>query len=154
MFRKMRCTENQLPAAEAQAMLEKMSYGTLAVEGDDGYPYSVPVSYAYKDGRIYFHGAPEGQKIDAVLRQPKVSFSVVEQDRVIPEEFNTLYRSTVVFGRARLLEGEEKRAALIAVLEKYSGDFMEGGIAYVESAWDQVAAVEIQIEHMTGKKGI
>ena len=154
MFRKMRSAENALPEKEVIEMLETQPHGTLALAGDEDYPYSVPVSYAYKDGKIYFHGAAEGHKLDAIARQEKVSFSVIQQDHIIPEDYNTLYRSVIVFGRARVLSGDEKKEALVAILQKYSPVHIEGGLKYIESSWEEVTAVEIRIEHMTGKKGL
>ena len=82
MFRQMRLKEeNQLPQEHAVKILENNTHGVLALDGDDGYPYAVPVSYAYEDGKIYFHGAAEGgHKLDSIARNSKVSFCVVEKD--------------------------------------------------------------------------
>ena len=80
MFRPMRRIRQQLSQAECDAILQKCSSGVLAVAGDDGYPYTVPMSYLYQDGRLYFHCAKSGHKLDAVRREPKVSFCVVGQD--------------------------------------------------------------------------
>ena len=61
----------------------------LAVEGDGGYPYAVPLSYAWDSGKLLFHCARSGHKLDAVKRNPKASFCVIGQDRVIPDEYTT-----------------------------------------------------------------
>lgn len=154
MFRKMRRIEKQLSTEESIEMLKKSPHGTLALMGDDDYPYSLPISFAYKDNKIYFHGAKQGHKIDAIEKQPKVSFSVIEQDDIIPESFDTMYRSVIAFGKARILtDKDEKRAALRTILEKYSSEFMESGEKHIDAAWEAVSAVEIEIEHMTGKEG-
>lgn len=97
MFREMRRKRQLLPTEESVAILERMTNGTLALHGDDGYPYAVPVSYVYADGKIYFHSAMQGHKVDAILRNDKVSFCVVEQDEVKPAEFTTYFRSVIVF---------------------------------------------------------
>ncbi|WP_206458155.1 pyridoxamine 5'-phosphate oxidase family protein [Anaerovorax sp. IOR16] len=154
MFREMRRKEKQLPMEETIKMLEKMSHGTLALAGDDGYPYSLPISYAYKDNKIYFHGAMQGHKIDSIIKEPKVSFSVIEQDTVLPEKFDTVYRSAVIFGKARILKDKnEKRAGLMALIEKYSSAYIESGEKYIDKAIDAVNVIEIVIDHMTGKEG-
>ncbi|WP_324824569.1 pyridoxamine 5'-phosphate oxidase family protein [Sinanaerobacter sp. ZZT-01] len=154
MFREMRRKEKQLATEETIQMLERTLYGTLALLGDGGYPYSLPISFAYKDNKIYFHGAMQGHKIDAIKKEPKVSLSVVEKNEVLPEKFDTLYRSAIVFGKARVLsEPQEKREGLLALIEKYSSEYMQSGQAYIEKALAAVSVMEIEIEHMTGKEG-
>lgn len=78
MFREMRRKRQLLSTKESVAILERMTNGTLALHGDDGYPYAVPVSYVYADGKIYFHSAMKGHKVDAISRNDKISFCVVE----------------------------------------------------------------------------
>ena len=74
MFRPMRRHTQQLTHEEAVALLEKATSGVLALSGDEGYPYAVPISHVYADGKLYFHGAKTGHKVDAVTREPKASF--------------------------------------------------------------------------------
>ena len=64
MFREMKRKERQLSAELTEKILNKCTSGVLSVIGDDGYPYGVPVSYAYSDGKIFFHCAKEGHKVD------------------------------------------------------------------------------------------
>lgn len=97
-FREMRRKRQMLSAKESEEILRRMTNGTLALHGDGGYPYAVPVSYVYSDGRIYFHTAMQGHKVDALMRDDKVSFCVVEQDDVKPAEFTTYFRSVIAFG--------------------------------------------------------
>ena len=83
MFREMRRQKQLLPEAEALAMLESCTSGVLAVQGDDDYPYAVPLSFAYEDGRLFFHSAKAGHKVDALGRNPKASFCVIAADDVV-----------------------------------------------------------------------
>lgn len=99
MFRKMRRTERELPERQAKEILENGSYGVLALAGDGGYPYTVPLNYVYDGERIYFHCAAEGHKIDAIARDNKCSFCVVENGGVIEDRFTTKYRSVIAFGK-------------------------------------------------------
>lgn len=152
MFRPMRRSERQISEAETISILQKCSSGVLAVNGENDYPYAVPLSYAYEEGKIYFHSALEGHKIDAIRKDSRVSFCVIAADNVIPGSFSTNYSSAVLFGRARILEDPvEKQHVLELLLAKYSPEFVEDGKAYIARAWDQVCTVEIMIEHMTGK---
>jgi nitroimidazol reductase NimA-like FMN-containing flavoprotein (pyridoxamine 5'-phosphate oxidase superfamily) len=152
MFREMRRIKQLMPEEEAIRILKSCSTGVLAVSGDDGYPYTVPLNYTYEDGRLLFHCALVGHKIDAIKANDKVTFCVIERDDVVPDTFSTNYRSVVVFGRARILGGDdEKRSALEALIAKYSAGFEEAGQREIEKDWNNVALVEVKIEHITGK---
>ncbi|MEG1930658.1 MAG: pyridoxamine 5'-phosphate oxidase family protein [Anaerovorax sp.] len=154
MFREMRRIGNATSEEAAVEILKNNTNGVLAVHGDDGYPYAVPLSYAYQEGKIYFHGAVEGYKLESIKKNEKVSFCVVGADEIIPEEFNTLFKSVIVFGKAKVLDrAEEKQRALEAIIDKYSQNFKESGRAYIEKEWDRCVAIELTIEHMTGKAG-
>lgn len=154
MFREMRLKEdNALTREQAMEILENAAYGVMAVDGDDNYPYAVPVNYAVKGDVIYFHGAPEGHKVDAVKRNAKVSICAISQADIVPDAYNCLYRSAIAFGKVRMLEGDEKKQAFEAIIEKFSKGFEEGGRAYMEDAWDDVMAFAVEIEHVTGKMG-
>lgn len=112
-FREMRRCKQALERTVVEDILRRGSSGVLAVLGDDAYPYAVPLSYVYADGKLYFHGAKEGHKIDAIRQHAKASFCVIDQDAVVPEEYTTYFRSVIAFGRMRILETDaEKRAAI------------------------------------------
>ncbi len=85
MFRELRRKNQQLSETEARSILKNGTYGVLSVQGDDGYPYGVPMNYVYGDDAIYFHCAKEGHKLEGFQRSDKVSFCVVGEDEVIPE---------------------------------------------------------------------
>lgn len=152
MFRKMRRFKQQLPDDEAVQILENGKTGVLAVLGDEGYPYTVPINYVYTDGKIYIHCANSGHKLDAIRACDKVSFCVIAQDDVVPEKLATRYRSAIAFCRARVLdEDEEKRAAAMALGLKYydNSDVVEEEIKIYMKA---LTCVELTIEHLTGKR--
>ena len=155
MFREMRRKRQALTQAQCQAILEQGSCGVLALSGDDGYPYAVPLSYLYHQGKLYFHCAKSGHKLDALRREPKASFCVVAQDQVVPLEYTTLYRSVIVFGRLRELEDDgEKRAAIEALALKYAP---QDTPAHREEAirrdWGPLCVLELTPEHVSGKQG-
>jgi uncharacterized protein len=155
MFREMRRKKQALSEAETIEILINSTSGVLAVSGDDGYPYAVPVSHIYHDSKLYFHCAVGGHKIDSIRRNDKVSFCVIAQDIVMPEKRATDYRSAVVFGRARILEEPaEKRLALEHVAAKFAPGFEVEARQEIERLWDETCVVEILIEQMTGKSAI
>jgi len=152
MFREMRLKNQSLSEAETDEMLRSCTSGVLAVTGDNGYPYAVPISYAYQNGRIYFHCAKTGHKLDGIKNNEKVSFCVTAADDVKAEAFTTFYRSAIVFGRARILtEDSEKKAALECLAEKYSPGLFRQGQSMIEKEWNNVCVVEIDVEHKSGK---
>ena len=155
MFREMRRKKQALPIEECEAVLRRGTSGVLAVLGDGGYPYTVPLSYVYDGEKIFFHCAKTGHKLDAILRESKVSFCVLDVDQVVPAEYTTYYRSVVAFGRARVLEDvSEKRKALKKLAEKYSPELERGRSLEIDKQFAGVCMVEIQIEHLTGKEAI
>ena len=156
MFREMRRKRQQLSEKESIEILINSTSGTLAVSGDDGYPYAVPLSYIYHDGKIFFHCAKTGHKLDAIKNNSKVSFCVIAQDKVIPEKYTTYFRSVIVFGQAHIMENDsEIRAAIRLLAEKYHpDDSEEHRNEMIEKDSAALCMVEIDIEHMTGKEAI
>jgi nitroimidazol reductase NimA-like FMN-containing flavoprotein (pyridoxamine 5'-phosphate oxidase superfamily) len=155
MFREMRRKKQLLSREETRAILKAGTSGVLGITGDEGYPYTVPISYVYQDDKLFFHCAKEGHKIDGIHRNDKVSFCVIDKDEVIPKTFSTHFRSVVVFGKARILIDEhERRAALEGLVKKYSPDYVEEGQSAIERDWNRVCLVEVKIEHMTGKAAL
>ncbi len=153
MFRQMRRFKQQLPNAETVEILETATSGVLAVSGDDGYPYAVPLSFVYADGKLFFHCAVTGHKLDAIQNCDKASFCVIASDVVRPATFTTHYRSVVAFGRVRVLTDDaQKRAAIELIADKYSRDYSEKRLAEIENEFPRLALVEFKIEHVTGKE--
>ena len=156
MFREMRRKKQQLSEAECLSVIERNTAGVLAVSGDEGYPYAVPLSYVYLDGAIYFHSAKSGHKLDAIRQNDKVSFCIIDQDQVIPEKYTTYYRSVIVFGRAVILEdAEEILSAIEKLAVKYHPtDTPENRDAAIGRELHALAMVKIEIAHITGKQAI
>lgn len=154
MFRSMRRKNQEIPREEALHILKEGSHGVLALSGDDGYPYALPISYVYDDGRIIFHSALAGHKIDAVRRSEKASFCVVASDDVVPLEYTTKYRSVIVFGRVTIVEDEERRYQDIMKLSlKYAyDDTEEHRKNVIGKSWNSFSIIELEIEHITGKE--
>lgn len=155
MFREMRRKKQLLPEEEAIAILKEGTSGVLALSGDDGYPYAVPISYVYEGGKLWFHCAKSGHKLDAVRREPKASFCVTAQDKVVPEEYTTYFRSVIAFGTIRVLEGEEMRPAIERLALKYSPlESEESRREEIEKTWKALCILELEVEHLTGKEAI
>lgn len=156
MFRDMRRKDQVLSREECLAVLDRGTSGVLAVHGDDGYPYAVPLSYAYEDGKLWFHCARTGHKLDAILRDPKVTFCVVDRDQVVPLEYTTYFRSVILFGKARVLEDPaEIRTALEKLALRYAPEDSEAHReAILEKELPALVAIEVTMEHLSGKEAI
>lgn len=155
MFRQMRRSKQQLSEEVAIKILTESTNGVLALDGDEGYTYAVPLSFAYSDNKIYFHAALSGHKLDAIKHNDKVSFCVVAQDKVIQETFTTHYKSVIAFGRIRIIsddEDPEKRRGLELLAEKYSPDVsIESRDREINGKMKALVVIVLEIEHLTGK---
>lgn len=151
MIRKMRRFKQQLSKEECEGLLKVAPRGVLAVLGDEGYPYAVPLNFVYDDGSIYFHCAAEGHKMDALLACDKASFCVLDEGRQEEGEWWLHFNSVIAFGRVkRVVEEGAMRDALHKLGKKYfPQDYdLEGDIARNLS---RVAILRLSIEHLTGK---
>ena len=154
-FRPLRRSRQALSREEAAAILSRHTHGVLALAGDGGYPYAVPMSYAYRDGKLYFHSARAGHKIDSLTRSAKASFCVVDADEVVPEEYTTYFRSVIAFGKARVLtDPAEMRKGLELLGERYRPGHPVELAAEIEKEFAAVAVIEMEIEHLSGKEAI
>ncbi len=152
-MREMRRKDRLLSQEEAMEVLKKGEYGILATVDGSGQPYGVPVSYVVLDGSVYFHATNAGgYKVDNFTKNKKVSFTVVGDTQVQPDQFGTLYESAIVFGDATMVEDETERiAAFRAFLPKYSPDFQVEGEEYIKNAGPLASIVKIGINEISGK---
>lgn len=156
MFREMRRKKQMLSADVCIEILNKGTSGVLALLGDNDYPYAVPISYVYCNSKLYFHGAKSGHKIDAIKKCSKASFCVIDQDKIIPEEYTTYFRSVIAFGNIHIMENEsEIKKAIDILAQKYHPDDHETGRnAEIEREWKLLCMIEFSIEHLSGKEAI
>lgn len=153
MFREMRRKDKQMNESEAWERLNEASHGILSVNGENDYPFGVPVSYSVVDKEIMIHGSFKGHKMDSIKGNDKVSFTVVLKDEIVGEKFTTEFASIVVFGRARIVEEEEKKdRGLFSLIEKYSQGFLEEGRKYIDRAGKGTCLIAVEVEHITGKR--
>lgn len=151
MFRPMRRIKQQLSQEECEQVLTSERRGVLSVHGEDGYPYGVPMDYLYEQGKIYFHGAKVGHKIDAIKADNRVSFTVFDQGVPVEGKVGPNVRSVIVSGRISLLETTPETLEIARRLgEKYDPS------GYVEDELrrtaERIQLLELAVDHMTGKR--
>lgn len=154
MFREIRRKRNEININDAKYLLNKERRGILAVNGDDGYPYAVPVNYLYSevDNAIYFHGSKVGHKIDSIKKSDKVCFTVFGNEQIKEEAWAPYMQSVVIFGRCILIDNQD---VAISILKKFASKYypnMELIEEEVSKSANAVQMFKINIEHISAKQ--
>ena len=149
----MRRFKQQLSQEECIRILKNEPRGVLSVLGDEGYPYGMPLDHWYSDadGKLYFHCAKEGHKLDAVSKCDKVSYCVYDQGYRKEGQWALNIRSVIVFGRMRVVTDEEKKREICVELCRKFTDDEEYLKKELANAFSRVCCLELEPEHMTGK---
>ena len=134
----------------ALELLMTGEYGFLALGGESG--YGIPINFVLSGESIYFHCAPEGEKLRRIARSDQACFCVVGHTAPQPAKFTTEYESVLVFGPIDLVENNNERMrALELLVEKYSPEFRETGSKYAEKSFHRTAILRLDIERISGK---
>ena len=152
MFKEIRRSERALSDAELLEIMVNAEYGVLSTVGANGYPYGIPVNFVYQDNVIYFHCAVDGQKLENIQHNNKVSFTVVTDVELLPSSFSTKYRSVIAFGHAsEVTDADEKQDILVSIIEKFSKNFAIEGMKYIEAGSHKTKVYQIEVEHIAAK---
>jgi nitroimidazol reductase NimA-like FMN-containing flavoprotein (pyridoxamine 5'-phosphate oxidase superfamily) len=152
MAREIRRQERVLDDSRSQSLLHNGEYGVLSTTSIDGGVYGIPMSYAFKNGFIYFHCAMVGHKIENITANPLVSFCIVGKTTISPAAFTTAYESVVVTGIIETVTAEEeKKDALRLLVKKYSPGFETEGDIYIDKAIHKTKILKLTIDRINGK---
>ena len=153
MFRKMRRFGQQLTDEQCKLVLKEQWRGVLSVCGDDDYPYGVPMDFYYdeEEQALYFHGAAQGHKHDAIARNDKACFTVWDGGHEIEGDWAKNFHSVILFGRIHPYAGEDKTEILRKMGNKYYPDAAEVE-REIEKDGKRCYLLEFKIEQMSGKK--
>lgn len=153
MFRKMRRFKQQIPDSVCIDLLRTLPRGVLAVLGDEGYPYTVPLDFYYDDesGHLFFHCAKEGHKIDAIRQYDKASFCVMDEGYRREGEWALNIQSVIVFGRIRPVEDPARTIEMVRRLGLKYHPSAEAVEEEIRKTADRVLCLELCPEHITGK---
>jgi nitroimidazol reductase NimA-like FMN-containing flavoprotein (pyridoxamine 5'-phosphate oxidase superfamily) len=147
----MRRKDRQITQQESIEIVQKGEYGILSMCTPTNEGYGVPLNYVFYGNNIYFHCAKEGSKLDYLRNNPKVSFCVVGETKVLPSQFGTLYESVIVSGISSEVEGTEKLEALKQLIEKYSGEYIWEGKEYIDKLYGKVNVIKLTVKSISGK---
>lgn len=143
----------------ALEVMRKAPYITVSMTKADGTAYGLPLSLAAKDDETwYFHGAMEGEKLEAIKSNPRVCLSAVTRCAPVvgPKsgEFTLEFKSAVAFGQAEIVEDEaEKIEALRLICQRFLPKHMAAFDASIERSLARTAVVKITLlEPPTGKR--
>ena len=155
MGRKMRRIKQQLPYGQCIEILCSTTSGVLALCDKDLQPYGVPLSHVYADGKIYFHSALKGHKVDILKSNNKASFTVIAQDEIHPETYTTYFRSVIAFGTVRIIEEEDEKLRTLKILgRRCNPDDAAGFEKEIASGFSRCLMLEMTIERLSGKQSI
>ena len=150
-FRKMRRHKQELSKEECVDILTNEPRGVLALLGDYDYPYALPMSHVYVNGKIYFHGAMEGHKNDAVERCDRVSYCVMDEGVKNTDGWSYIFRSVIVFGKIRTLTDKSEKIDKLTHLGDKFFPSHDDTVNEISRLLDRTEVFEITIEHMSGK---
>ena len=154
MFRELVRKNKQIPDEESIALLRKETRGILAVNGDDGYPYGMPMNHFYdpEDRCIYFHCGRNGHRLDSLKKSDKVSFFVCEQGYRDEGDWAYHVRSVIVFGKVAIIDDIDE---VTRISRKLSHKFTQDE-DYIQNEIDHYAKATLLLklisEHICGKQ--
>ncbi len=150
-FRELRRIKQAATPQECEVVLAAGQRGILAVHGENGYPYGLPVNYLYTDGKIYFHCAKEGHKLDAVQTNDKVCFTVLSEPMKNPGEWWNCFTSVICFGRISEVTDEHEKDRLLRLIgAKYFPEGYDLERDMTKNA-PNALIMAISIDHLSGK---
>ena len=153
MFRKMRRSPQALSREEMIDLLRTETRGVMSVQGDDGYPYGFPINHYYDEeaNKLYFHGANFGHRVDAVKKDPKVSYCVFGQEYQVEGDWAKYVKSVIVFGKAELIDDQDEVIRISRLIcDKFpcTAEYIEHEIS---KDAPRTLVIAIDIEDMNGK---
>ena len=153
MFREMRRAKQQLGKDECVEILLKEWRGILSVYGEDGYPYGLPMNFYYDEEleKLYFHSAMKGHKIDALMRDNRVSFCVYDKGFRKEGDWALNIKSVIIFGKIKFVEDESRREEIMRKFGLKFDPDPENVEDNIKRLLRVTKVMELSIDHMAGK---
>ncbi len=151
MFRPMRRAKQEMTKEQCDAVLCQAPRGVLSLHGEDGYPYGFPMNHIYLDGKLYFHSAKEGHKVDALSANSKASFCVMDDGYREEGHWELNIQSVIVFGTLELVEHQEEAVAVVRKLALKHYPDEASFTPMLQRCLGRFHIYRLTIHHMTGK---
>ena len=144
--------------AEQLAIIDACDVCRVALNGDDGYPYIIPLNFGVdvEDDQVYlyFHSARRGQKLDLIAQDARATFEMDCDHELIcygeRMSCTMAYRSVIGRGTVEILpEGEKKHGLDIIMRHYHAEDF-----PYSEKPIPVTTVWRLKVESMTGKRRV
>ena len=154
MFRNVVRVKQALSNDACIQLLKEEVRGVLSVQGDDGYPYGLPINHWYneEDGNLYFHSGMTGHKVDAMKKCEKASFCVMDKGTYQDGDWALNFKSVIVFGRLEIIEDRKKAIEMIRKLSYHFTDDHAYVEYEIEKAANHTLCFCLVPEHITGKR--
>ena len=151
MFRDLIRKKQMLSPAECREILKQEVRGVLAVNGDEGYPYALPINFYFNEAnnKIYFHSGKIGHKLDAITNSDKVSFCVYDKGYHKEGHWSLNIRSVIIFGRIHIVENWSDEL-MVDFCKRFTDD-ADYIYSEIEKFRSNTKVLCLEIEHMTGK---
>ena len=151
----MRRFKQQLAENATLEMLRNSTSGVLSLCGNDMVPYGVPLSHVYDNGKLYFHSALAGHKVDLIRQNENASFTIITKDEIHPERYTTYFQSVIVFGKVRTIEDEHRKKEILKILGRRCNPTDPEGLSKeIQNGINRCMVLEMSIEKLTGKQAI
>ncbi len=155
MERKMRRIRQQLTIEDCEHILRNTTSGVLSLCGDDKIPYGVPLSHVFHEGKLYFHSALSGHKLDIIRENSNVCFTVISKDEVHPGTYTTYFRSVIARGTINIVEEIKEKTRILETLgRRCNPDDAMGLSEEIRRGLARCVALEMTIFHLSGKQAI
>ena len=153
MFREVARKKQALTSEQIIKILKTEKRGVLSVQGDNGYPYGLPLNFWYnkENGYIYFHSGKKGHKTDAISSDNKVSFCVYDEGYRKDGEWSLNISSVIVFGRMHTVEDSEKANQIYRSMSLKYTSVIECIDSEIQKFAKDTVCYELRPEHITGK---
>ena len=153
MFRELIRKNKKIPMEECLRILKTEKRGVLSVNGDNDYPYGMPMNHWYneEDGKIYFHCGNVGHRLDALKKDSKVSFCTYDEGYRNQDEWAFNVKSVIVFGKIEIVDEWDR---IVDITRKLSHKFTQDD-EYINAEIEQHARRTLLLvltpEHICGK---
>ena len=153
MFRELVRKNKQISDEECIRILENEKRGVLSVNGDEGYPYGMPMNHFYEpeSGNIWFHCGKKGHRLDSIKKEPKVSFCVFEKGTKAEGDWAFSVRSVVIFGKIEIVEDIKTISEITAKLSRKFTSDEEYIKSEIEKFGKETLLLKLVPEHISGK---